>query len=308
MELKHFISINDLKKEDIDFFLKKAGSMLELLESKKSVNICRGKILATLFFEASTRTRLSFECAMHRLGGSVIGFADAGSSSVSKGESIADTIRTVESYSDIIVMRNPFEGAAKVAANNCSVPIINAGDGGHEHPTQTLLDLFTINKKKKSLSNLTIGLCGDLKFGRTVHSLAKALSEFKGNTMICIAPHELQFPEGIRKKIEDTGTKIIQTDNLKKAIARLDVLYVTRIQKERFVSEKEYLRLKGIYVVDRKMLEKANKDLIVMHPLPRVDEINPEVDRDSRCVYFQQAFYGVPMRMALLSVMLKCEK
>ena len=307
MELENFISINDLKKADIEFFLKKADEMLKLLNKKEPLDICRGKILATLFFEPSTRTRLSFESAMNRLGGSVVGFADANTSSVKKGESLADTIKTVESYSDIIVMRSPFEGASMLATKYCSIPIINAGDGGHEHPTQTILDLYTIKKKKNTLSNLTIGLCGDLKFGRTVHSLAKALSAFNNNKIVCIAPNELKFPNGIKGKIEEKGTKIIQTQNLEEVIDKLDVLYVTRIQKERFLSEKEYLRLKGVYVVDNKMLQKAKKDLIVMHPLPRVDEINPEVDSDPRCIYFKQAFYGIPVRMALLSFMLKCQ-
>ena len=303
MKFKNFTSINDLDKEGIDFVFREADNMLKLLENKKPSNICRNKILATLFFEPSTRTRLSFECAMHRLGGSVIGFADANTSSEKKGESLFDTIRTVESYCDVIAIRSPFEGASKLAMQNSSVPIINAGDGGHEHPTQTLLDLYTIKKNKNRLSNLKIGLCGDLKFGRTAHSLAQALSDYDNNILVCISPDELQFPEGIKNKLEEKGTKILQTKNLKEAMGELDVLYMTRIQKERFVSEKEYLKLKGIYVVDKEMLSGAKQDFILMHPLPRVDEINPEVDEDKRSVYFKQAFYGIPIRMALLWIM-----
>ena len=303
MKFKNFTSINDLDREGIEFVFREADKMLKLLENKKPSNLCRNKILATLFFEPSTRTRLSFECAMQRLGGSVIGFADANTSSEKKGESLSDTIRTVESYCDVIVMRSPFEGAPKLAVENSSVPILNAGDGGHEHPTQTLLDLYTIKKYKNRLSNLKIGLCGDLKFGRTVHSLAQALSDYDNNTLVCISPDELQFPEGIKNKLEKKGTKIIQTKDLKEAMGELDVLYMTRIQKERFVSEKEYLKLKGIYVVDKEMLSGASQDLILMHPLPRVDEINPEVDEDKRSVYFKQAFYGIPIRMALLWIM-----
>ncbi|MCK5177422.1 MAG: aspartate carbamoyltransferase [Candidatus Aenigmarchaeota archaeon] len=303
MKFKNFTSINDLDREGIEFVFREADKMLKLLENKKPSNLCRNKILATLFFEPSTRTRLSFECAMQRLGGSVIGFADANTSSEKKGESLSDTIRTVESYCDVIVMRSPFEGASKLAMQNSSVPIINAGDGGHEHPTQTMLDLYTIKKNKNRLSNLKIGLCGDLKFGRTAHSLAQALSDYDNNILVCISPDELQFPEGIKNKLEEKGTKILQTKNLKEAMGELDVLYMTRIQKERFVSEKEYLKLKGIYVVDKEMLSGAKQDFILMHPLPRVDEINPEVDEDKRSIYFKQAFYGIPIRMALLSIM-----
>ncbi|OYT35501.1 MAG: aspartate carbamoyltransferase [Candidatus Aenigmarchaeota archaeon ex4484_52] len=303
-QITHLTSIDNLTKEQINFILDKSKQMLNILNSKKTLNICKGKILACLFFEASTRTRLSFEAAMHRLGGNVIGFADASTSSAKKGESLTDTIKTVQNYADIICIRHPLEGSSKLAAKYCKIPIINAGDGGHEHPTQTLMDLFTIMIKKNTISNLKIGLCGDLKFGRTTHSLLQALALF-GNEIICISPEELRMPNEIKDKIQNYGGKIFQTENLNEVINKLDILYITRIQKERFISEKEYLRLKGRYILDKKIMSIAPKNLFIMHPLPRVDEINPEIDNDKRCIYFQQAFFGVPVRMAILEIMLK---
>jgi aspartate carbamoyltransferase catalytic subunit len=266
---------------------------------------CRGKVLATLFFEPSTRTRLSFEAAMLRLGGSCLGFAESGSSSAAKGESLADTVRTVACYADAIVMRNPKEGAALLASRYSEVPVVNAGDGGHHHPTQTLTDLLTIKQLRGSLEGLTVGFCGDLKFGRTVHSLAKALARYGGIKLVFISPPELSVPDyitaGVLKK---ENIPYIETDTPEKVMPSLDVLYMTRVQRERFFNEEDYIRLKDSYILNREKMELARKDLIVLHPLPRVNEISLEVDADPRAAYFKQVKYGMYIRMALLASLL----
>ncbi len=261
---------------------------------------CRRKKLATLFFEPSTRTRLSFEAAMLELGGSVLGFSTADSSSASKGESVSDTVRTVECYADIIAMRHPKEGAALVAARSIDIPLINAGDGGHQHPTQTLTDLLTISMLKGRVDNLTVGFCGDLKFGRTVHSLIRALSRHEGIRFVLISPNELRVPMYVKEDILEKGGSYIQVEKLEEVMGTLDVLYMTRVQRERFFNEEEYLRLKDSYILDKTKMEMAKQDMIVMHPLPRVNEISVEVDADNRAVYFKQALYGKYIRMALI--------
>ena len=265
---------------------------------------CRGKILATLFFEPSTRTRLSFEAAMLRLGGSCLGFAEPSSSSAAKGESLADTIRTVSCYADAIVMRNPKEGAALLASRFSSVPVINAGDGGHHHPTQTLTDLLTIRRIRGTTENLIIGFCGDLKFGRTVHSLANALSRYPGVRMIFISPPELTVPEYIKEMLNKEKIPCGEAERLEEVISELDVLYMTRVQRERFFNEEDYIRLKDFYILTAEKMQGAKKDMIVLHPLPRVNEIAAEVDSDERAVYFRQAKYGMYVRMALLASVL----
>jgi aspartate carbamoyltransferase catalytic subunit len=266
------------------------------------MDVCRGKILATLFFEPSTRTRLSFEAAIMRLGGTFLGFADALSSSTAKGESLADTIRTVAAYSDIIAMRSPKEGAAMLASKYSSKPIINAGDGGHQHPTQTLTDLLTIRSIKGGFSNLTIGLCGDLKFGRTVHSLIKAMSRYSNVKFVLISPTELQIPSYLESQIlKPLGIAYTSVEQLDDVIGDLDILYMTRVQKERFFNEQDYIRLKDSYILDAEKMKGARKNLIVMHPLPRVNEISPEVDSDPRAVYFKQVEFGMYARMALIA-------
>lgn len=269
---------------------------------------CKGKVLATLFYEPSTRTRLSFESAMLRLGGSVTGFSSAESSSVAKGESVADTIRTVACYADIAAMRHPKEGAPLVAAMHANIPVINAGDGGHQHPTQTLTDLLTIKTLKGRLNNFTIGLCGDLKFGRTVHSLIKALSRYENIKFVLISPDELRVPEYIREEVLiKKGIDFIEVERLENVIETLDVLYMTRVQKERFFNEADYIRLKDSYIVDNKKMSKAKEDMILMHPLPRVNEIAVEVDNDPRAAYFTQAKCGMYVRMALIMKLLGVE-
>ena len=276
---------------------------------EKYLEKCKGKILATLFFEPSTRTRLSFESAMLSLGGGVLGFSSADSSSTQKGETLADTIKVVSGYSDIIAMRHPKEGAPIVAANNSNVPIINAGDGGHNHPTQTLLDLLTISQEKGRLDNFTIGLCGDLKFGRTVHSLIVALSRYKNIKFFLISPKELKIPEYLKQDILDRkNIEYTETENLEESIGNFDVLYMTRVQKERFLNEEEYVRLKDVYILDKQKIEKAKKDLCIMHPLPRVNEISTEIDDDPRACYFRQAEYGKYMRMAIILKLLNENK
>jgi aspartate carbamoyltransferase catalytic subunit len=273
---------------------------------------CRGKLLATLFFEPSTRTRLSFEAAMLRLGGSCLGFADPGSSSAAKGESLADTVRMAASYADAIVMRNPKEGAALLASRYSPAPVINAGDGGHHHPTQTLTDLLTIKRLRgnpgarlgDSVRGLTVGFCGDLKFGRTVHSLAKALARYENVRLVFVSPPELQVPEYITRLLAKGGIDFLETPSLEEAMPDLDVLYMTRVQRERFFNEEDYIRLKDTYVLNRDKMELAKKNLIVLHPLPRVNEIAVEVDADPRAAYFRQAKYGMYVRMALLSSIL----
>ena len=265
---------------------------------------CRGRILATLFFEPSTRTRLSFEAAMLRLGGSCLGFAEPSSSSAAKGESLADTIRTVSCYADVIVMRNPKEGAALLASQFSSVPVINAGDGGHHHPTQTLTDLLTIRRTRGSTENLVIGFCGDLKFGRTVHSLAKTIARYRGIRIVFISPPELTIPEYIKEMLVKEKVVFEEAERLEEVLAELDVLYMTRVQRERFFNEQDYIRLKDSYILTAEKMEAAKKDMMILHPLPRVNEIAAEVDKDPRAAYFAQAKYGMYVRMALLASVL----
>jgi len=296
----------DLSPEELDEILDLADKII--INPAAYADKCRGKILATLFYEPSTRTRLSFEAAMLMLGGSVIGFSSAESSSVAKGESVADTIRTVACYADIAAMRHPKEGAPLVAAMHAGIPVINAGDGGHQHPTQTLTDLLTIKSLKGRLNNFTIGLCGDLKFGRTVHSLIKALARYENIKFVLISPDELRVPDYIREEILiKNGIDFVETERLENVIDTLDVLYMTRVQKERFFNEADYLRLKDSYIVDNKKMSCAKQDMILMHPLPRVNEISVEVDSDPRAAYFTQAKCGMYVRMALIMKLLGVE-
>lgn len=297
------ISIRDFSKEDIEHVLKTAEKLENELKKKGTLDYAKGKILATLFFEPSTRTRLSFESAMYRLGGNVIGFAEASVSSIKKGENLRDTIKTVEQYSDVIVIRHPKEGAARLAAEVAEIPVINAGDGSNQHPTQTLLDLYTIKKEFGGIGGLKIGLLGDLKYGRTVHSLSEALA-FYDIDLYLISPELLKMPRHIVEELREKGIKVYETGDLEKVIGKLDLLYVTRIQKERFPDEQEYLKVKGSYVIDCALLARAKEDLKIMHPLPRVDEIHPEVDKSGHAIYFKQVFSGVPVRMALLGLTL----
>lgn len=270
-------------------------------EPRKFAHSCDGYLLAALFYEPSTRTRFSFEAAMNRLGGSVIGFSEPNGSSVAKGESIADTIKTVACYSDITVIRHPKEGAAQVAAQNSDVPVVNAGDGGHQHPTQTLTDLLTIKSTLGRLDNLTIGCCGDLKFGRTVHSLIKTLSRYENNKFILISPEELEVPEYIKKEVlQKRNIEFKQVRTMEEAMGEIDILYMTRVQKERFFNEEDYIKLKDTYILDNEKMKLAKEKMIVLHPLPRVNEIAYEVDNDPRAVYFKQAKYGMFARMALI--------
>jgi len=295
--------------EPEDFELDEMNCLFDLAEKietneKYLRDSCRGKLLATLFFEPSTRTRLSFEAAMLRLGGSFLGFADPGSSSAVKGESLADTVRMTASYADAIVMRNPKEGAALLASRYSAVPVINAGDGGHHHPTQTLTDLLTIRRLRGEIGNLTVGFCGDLKFGRTVHSLAKALARYEKITMFFISPEELVIPEYIIRHLVKKHIEFKESKSLEEVMPHLDVLYMTRVQKERFFNEEDYIRLKDTYVLNKDKMALAKNDLIVLHPLPRVNEIAVEVDDDPRAAYFKQAKYGMYVRMALLALIL----
>lgn len=300
---KDLTNIKDITTEEIDYIFDVSEEMLENLKQGKVLNLCSGKILATLFYEPSTRTRLSFESAMLRLGGSVIGFASTEGSSVAKGESLADTIRTVANYSDIIAIRHPSEGAARVAAEYSRVPVINAGDGGHQHPTQTLLDLFTIKKKKGSIKRLNVMLAGDLKFGRTTHSLALALARF-GVNLFFSSPPGLEMPDYIIRTLsENYGINSRISHDIRENISEVDVIYMTRVQRERLV-EAEYLKYRGSYILTKEVLKEVKKDAIIMHPLPRVDEISREVDMDSRAIYFEQAYFGVPVRMALITILL----
>ncbi len=299
MENKHLISPMDFSTEELNEIFDLAEKIIS--NPKKFSHICDGQILATLFYEPSTRTRFSFEAAMMRLGGKILGFSEPNSTSSAKGETLADTIRMVSIYSDIIAMRHPKEGSAKVASMYSSVPVINAGDGGHQHPTQTLTDLLTIKSQKGTLERHKIGLCGDLKNGRTVQSLIAAMSRYKGTEFILISPKELVVPQYIREEIlKRKNIKFKEVENIEEVIDELDILYMTRIQKERFFNEEEYLRLKDSYILDNEKMNKAKKDMIVMHPLPRVNEIAIEVDNDSRAVYFKQAEYGMYVRMALI--------
>ena len=301
--MRHLIDIKDLSVNEIDELIKVAKDIIA--NPVKYQDKCNHKKLATLFFEPSTRTRLSFESAMMELGGNVIGFSSASSSSTAKGESVSDTIRTVGCYSDIIAMRHPKEGAALVASSKSTVPVINAGDGGHYHPTQTLTDLLTISCEKNRLDNLTIGLCGDLKFGRTVHSLITAMSRYTGIKFVLISPEELQIPEYIKQEILDkNGIEYIETNDIETHMNKLDILYMTRVQRERFFNEEDYLRLKDYYILNNTKLNNAKPDLCIMHPLPRVNEISVEVDDDPRACYFKQVRYGKYIRMALILKML----
>ncbi|MGL5972829.1 MAG: aspartate carbamoyltransferase [Oscillospiraceae bacterium] len=296
--------------DPLDLTLKETNDLIKLAEEiqkspEKYSQLCKGKVISTLFYEPSTRTRLSFEAAMLNLGGNVLGFSSADTSSASKGESVVDTIRTISCYSDICVMRHHKEGAPKVASLHSSIPVINAGDGGHQHPTQTLTDMLTISTYKNKLNNLTIGLCGDLKFGRTTHSLIKSLTRYENITFILISPSELKIPSYIINEIKKSKTSsFIETSSLEDVIAQLDVLYMTRVQKERFFNEEDYIRLKDSYILDAEKMSKAKKDMIVMHPMPRVNEIATEVDEDPRAHYFQQTKCGVYARMALILKML----
>ena len=297
--MKHLIDIKDLSTDEIDELIAVAKDIIANKEkySKK----CEGKKIATLFYEPSTRTRLSFEAAMMELGGNVLGFSSANSSSAAKGESVADTVRVIGGYADIIAMRHPKEGAPLVAAMKSEVPIINAGDGGHNHPTQTLTDLLTIQCEKHRLNDLKIGICGDLKFGRTVHSLITAMSRYKNITFVLISPKELKIPDYVRKDIlEKNNIEYIETKDMEEYMQDLDILYMTRVQKERFFNEDDYIRLKDYYILNKEKLEKAKDDLCIMHPLPRVNEISTEVDDDKRACYFKQAKYGKYIRMALI--------
>ena len=302
--MRNLMNITDLSLEEIDELIATAEDIIA--NPEKYQDACAHKLLAALFFEPSTRTRLSFEAAMQRLGGRVIGFSEAGSSSTAKGESLSDTVQTVGCYSDIIVMRHPKEGAPVVAARRAGVPIINAGDGAHNHPTQTLTDLLTIWRSKHTFEGLTIGLCGDLKFGRTVHSLVAAMARYTGVKFVFIAPEELKFPRYIiEEELESRGIPYKEVTSMEEAMPELDVLYMTRVQKERFFNEADYIRLKDTYILTPDKLEPAKKDMIVMHPLPRVNEIAVSVDDDPRAAYFPQAKNGMFIRMALILKMLE---
>lgn len=301
--MKHVISPLDLSTQELSDILSLAGKILD--DPKKYFGCCHGKKLATLFYEPSTRTRLSFEAAMLNLGGSVLGFSSADSSSAAKGESVSDTIRVVSSYADICAMRHPKEGAPYVASIHSSIPVINAGDGGHNHPTQTLTDLFTIKTLKGRLDHLTIGFCGDLKFGRTVHSLINAIVRYPGSRFILISPDELRIPTYLREEVLEAGNIPYQeTKALEEVMPELDILYMTRVQKERFFNEEDYIRLKDSFILDALKMQYARSDMLVLHPLPRVNEIATEVDDDPRAVYFKQAELGVYVRMALIMTLL----
>ena len=299
--------------EPMDFSLEELDSIFDLADRiiadpQKYAHACDGKLLATLFYEPSTRTRFSFEAAMLRLGGQVIGFSEPNSSSVAKGESIADTIRTISCYADVAVMRHPKEGAPRVAANSTDMPVINAGDGGHQHPTQTLTDLLTIRRTLGAFENITVGCCGDLKFGRTVHSLIKALSRYKNVKFVLISPEELTIPDYVRKEVLiKNNIEFKEVRTMQEALGEVDVLYMTRVQRERFFNEDDYIRLKDTYILDNEKMQLAKKDMIVLHPLPRVNEIATEVDSDPRAKYFEQAKHGMFVRMALIMSLLGIE-
>lgn len=302
--MRSLIDILDFSVEDLNELLATANDIIA--NPSEYAEKCKGKKLATLFFEPSTRTRLSFEAAMLELGGSVLGFSEANSSSAAKGESVADTAKTISCYADIIAMRHPKEGAPLVAAQNASIPVINAGDGGHNHPTQTLTDLLTIYREKGGFNNLTIGFCGDLKFGRTVHSLITALSRYEGINIVLISPEELKLPSYIKKDVlQKKNIPYKQTTDLESVMPELDILYMTRVQRERFFNEEDYLRLKDSYILEPKKLKSAKKDLCIMHPLPRVNEISVAVDSDPRACYFKQVLNGKYVRMALILKLLE---
>ncbi len=304
--MRNLINITDLSVDEINKLIKTAEDIIENPGEYKDV--CRNKKLATLFFEPSTRTRLSFEAAMLELGGSVLGFSEAASSSAAKGESVRDTVRTVSCYADIIAMRHPKEGAPVAAASSCEVPLINAGDGGHFHPTQTLTDLLTIWREKGRLSDMTVGICGDLKFGRTVHSLIEAMSRYSGIKFVLIAPEELRVPGYITDMLKQKQIEYVETENMESVISTLDILYMTRVQRERFFNEEDYIRLKDTYILNMKKLEEAKEDMSILHPLPRVNEIATEVDSDSRAAYFRQVLCGKYIRMALILELLGIRK
>ena len=300
--MRSLIDIMELSTDEIEELINTA---LDIIDKPEKYNeCCRHRKLATLFFEPSTRTRLSFEAAMYELGGNVIGFSEAASSSASKGESVADTVRVVSCYADIIAMRHPKEGAPIVAAQRTTVPIINGGDGGHFHPTQTLTDLLTIKRKKGRLDHMTIGLCGDLKFGRTVHSLIEAMLRYEGIKFVLISPQELQVPDYVKEKMDAAGAEWTEVETLEEAMPQLDILYMTRVQRERFFNEEDYVRLKDSYILNSEKLQPAKEDLTIMHPLPRVNEISVEVDDDPRACYFFQALCGKHIRMALILFLL----
>ena len=301
--MRSLIDISELTPTEIEELIATADDIIA--DPVKYSEKCKGKKLATLFFEPSTRTRLSFEAAMLELGGSVLGFSEAQSSSAAKGESIADTAKVISCYADIIAVRHPKEGAPLVAAMNASIPVINAGDGGHSHPTQTLADLLTIHREKGGLDNLTVGFCGDLKFGRTVHSLISALIRCSGVRFVLISPTELKLPGYVKDKLDAAGVEYTETDSLEGSIADLDILYMTRVQKERFFNEEDYLRLKDTYILTPEKMALASEKLRVLHPLPRVNEISVAVDNDPRACYFKQVLYGKYMRMALILKLLE---
>lgn len=304
--MRHVISPLDFSVEELDKLLDLAAGIEK--NPAKYAHACDGKVLATLFYEPSTRTRLSFESAMIHLGGQVLGFSSAASSSAAKGESVSDTIRMISCYADICAMRHPKEGAPTVATAVSSIPVINAGDGGHQHPTETLTDLMTIRSLKGRLDHLTIGLCGDLKFGRTVHSLINALVRYSGISFVLISPEELRIPDYIREDVLDAkGVSYQEVERLEDVIGGLDLLYMTRVQRERFFNEEDYVRLKDFYILDKKKMSLAGKDMLVLHPLPRVNEISVEVDSDPRAAYFKQVQYGVYVRMALILTLLEVE-
>lgn len=304
--MKHLI-------DPLDFTVDELDRVLDLAEKIRNnpteyAHVCDGKKLATLFFEPSTRTRLSFEAAMLNLGGSILGFHSADSSSATKGESVCDTIRVVSAYADICAMRHPKEGAPLVASQKSGIPVINAGDGGHQHPTQTITDLLTIRSLKGRLDHLTIGLCGDLKFGRTVHSLIKALSRYSGINFILISPEELRIPQYIREEVIEANNQTYrEVENLEQVMPELDILYMTRVQRERFFNEEDYIRLKDTYILDMPKMTNAKSDMIILHPLPRVNEISVDIDDDPRAAYFKQAHYGVYARMALIMILLELD-
>ena len=300
---RSLIDVVDLSVEEIDALIDDALDIIA--HPEKYAHACDGKKLATLFFEPSTRTRLSFEAAMYELGGHVLSVPDGGGSSAAKGESVADTAKMISCYADIMAMRHPKEGAAYVAAQNASIPVINAGDGGHCHPTQTLTDLLTIRREKGRFQNLTVGLCGDLKFGRTVHSLVNAMSRYEGSKFVFISPVELKVPSYVKAGLKDRGLPYDQTTDLEEALPRLDILYMTRVQRERFFNEEDYLRLKDSYILTPEKMKLAREDMIVLHPLPRVNEISVAVDQDPRAAYFRQALNGKYIRMALILKLLK---
>ena len=305
--MRHLLNPLDFSVEEIEALLDLASDIEK--HPQKYAHVCDGKKLATLFYEPSTRTRLSFESAMLRLGGSVLGFSSADSSSAAKGESVSDTIRVISCYADICAMRHPKEGAPMVASVHSGIPVINAGDGGHQHPTQTLTDLMTIRSLKGRLDNLTVGLCGDLKFGRTVHSLINALVRYTGIRFVLISPPELRIPDYIREDVlQAKGIEYREVENLDEAMPELDILYMTRVQKERFFNEEDYIRMKDCYILDKQKMKLAKEDMYVLHPLPRVNEISVEVDDDPRAAYFKQAQYGVYVRMALIMRLLEVEK